>query len=309
MRFLIVGPGAVGCLLSCLLFRGGQEVELLDYRQDRAERISKSGLRLEGVSGEGHYYVPVSAGVILRDPDIVILCVKAYKTREACEFLKAHLETQKVVLTLQNGVGNREIMEEVLSQHLITAGVTSEGATLLGEGHVRHAGKGETIIGRGSLSPTQVQEIVDAFVASGLNTRWAEDVTGLIWGKLLVNVGINALTAIARVRNGVLVQNENLKAVMSLLVKEALEVIGEKGIKLPFEHPLEKVFEVAKNTGQNISSMLQDVLKGKRTEISFMNGAIVSEGKKLGVPTPLNELITRLVMGIEETHDRRVIPS
>jgi len=309
MKFLIVGPGAVGCLLACLLSRAGQEVELLDYRQDRAERISKRGLKLEGLSGEGHYHIPVSAGAITKEPDVVILCVKAYKTKEACWVLRGLLRKQTVVLTLQNGVGNWEIMEEVLGGHQITAGITSEGATLVGEGHVRHAGKGETIIGRGSLSTSYLQQIVDVLNTCGLNTRWEEDITGLIWGKLLVNVGINALTAIARVRNGVLVENENLKAVMSLLVKEALEVISEKGIKLPFEDPLEKVFEVAKNTGQNISSMLQDVLKEKRTEISFMNGAIVREGKKLGISTPLNELITHLVIGIEATHDRRVRPS
>lgn len=306
MKFLVVGPGAMGCLFSCLLSRAGYKVEVLDYKAERAKRLSETGFRLEGISGDYQVKLPVSVNMPSVEPDITILCVKAYKTLEASRHLKGILKGNSVILTLQNGVGNLEILEETFGPDMVTAGVTSEGATLLGEGHVRHAGKGETVIGKGRIERPIIEKLVGAFNQAGIETRWQEDVTGLIWGKLIVNVGINALTAILRVRNGLLYENEVTRDLIRLVVEEAMEVIRRKNIKLPYEDPVEKVYQVAKNTAQNISSMLQDVLKGKDTEIQFMNGAIVREGKALGIRTPYNETLSRLISAMEQLRDERL---
>ncbi len=306
MRFLIVGPGAMGCLLASLLARGGLDVAILDYRSDRAKRLMENGITLEGVSGDYFIKLPVYVDELRKIPDVVLFCVKAYKTSEAATHLKKVLSSKPIILTLQNGVGNLEILEDIFGKESVTAGVTSEGATLLGEGHVRHAGFGETIIGKASIPEAIIGSIAEGFNRSGLKTRWLPDVTGLIWGKLLINVGINGLTALLRVKNGVLYREETLRSLMKVLVEEAYEVIVKKGIELPFPDPVQKVYEVAQNTAQNISSMLQDVLKQRRTEIGFMNGAVVREGKKLGVSTPFNEAIFNLVSALEKTFEERL---
>ena len=167
--------------------------------------------------------------------------------------------------------------------HTILGGVTAQGATVLGPGHVRHAGQGETVIGPEGPS---AEEIVSAFTGAGFDARGVKDVNSLIWGKLIVNVGINALTAITRLRNGRLPELEGTRSVMEEAVGEAVGVAEAKGVELPYPDPFKRVLEVCKATSENIASMLQDILSHRITEVEFINGAIVREAKALGISTP-----------------------
>ncbi len=302
MNFLVVGPGAMGCLFAARLKRSGHGVTLLDYRPERADRINGQGIRVEGVTGEYSVGVPVVTGKSSDMPETVLVCVKANQTRQAAEGLKQWLDGETRVLTLQNGLGNLEILEEVFGKDRVFGGVTAEGATLLGAGHIRHAGQGDTIIG----PEGPVAEIVSAFKGADFNTRSVENVNDLIWGKLIINVGINALTAITGLKNGRLPEIDGARLVLGEAVKEAAAVARATGINLPYPDPLERVLEVCRATAGNIASMLQDVLKQRITEISFINGAIVRKGKDLGIPTPVNSTLTRLVQAIQETYGERM---
>ncbi|MBW2034693.1 MAG: 2-dehydropantoate 2-reductase [Deltaproteobacteria bacterium] len=294
MHFLIVGPGAMGCLFGSRLKKAGHEVTLLDYKQERADIINEQGITVEGVTGKYRVHVPAVTGKISRTPDVVLICVKSNQTRAAAEGLKTWLGPEARVVTLQNGLGNLEI------------GVTAEGATFLGPGHVRHAGQGETIIGPQGPPEGPVAAIVSAFNAAGFDTRTVDNVNDLIWGKLIINVGINALTAIIRLKNGRLPEIEGIKTIMDQAVHEAVAVANAKDIRLPYPDPLERVLEVCRATAGNIASMLQDVLKQRLTEVAFINGAIVREGEALGIPTPINRALTCLVQAIEQTYKERL---
>jgi 2-dehydropantoate 2-reductase len=306
MKFLIVGPGAMGCLFAARLSKAGFDVTLLDYIAERAKQINEQGVLVEGVTGEYVVKLPTVAGDVASSPDLVLICVKSYKTRQASETIKAWLPADAVVVTLQNGVGNLEILEHVFGKERILGGVTSEGATLLGPGKIRHAGQGETIIGPGGDPNGPAENLVSAFGQAGFKTKSVDNVRDLIWGKLIINVGINALTAITRLKNGRLPEVPGTRLVLKEAVKEAVAVAAAKNIQLPYPDPLGRVMQVCEATAGNMASMLQDVLKEKETEVDAINGAIVREGEALGVPTPVNLTLTSLVHAIQGTYKERI---
>ena len=306
MNFLIAGPGAMGCLFAARLKEAGHGVTLLDYRPDRAVLINENGIKVEGITGEYHVQARATSEDIPERPDLVLICVKAHQTRKAAEKIKACLGQEIQVLTLQNGVGNLEILEEIFGTGKVLGGTTAEGATLLGPGHIRHAGQGDTIIGPEGDPNGPIAEVVSAFNAAGFKTRSVEKVNDLIWGKLIINVGINALTAITRLKNGRLPEIEGTRSIMEKAVAEAVAVAHAKGIELPYPDPLGRVMEVCRATAGNIASMLQDVLKQRITEVGFINGAIVREGYAQGISTPVNQTLTCLVEAIQETYQERL---
>jgi len=213
------------------------------------------------------------------------------------------IKENSAVLTLQNGIGNIEIIAEAIGNEKVVAGVTNLGATLVDAGSVRHAGKGETAIGRMDGKMTvQMRSIRDIFNKAGLETKISRDIKGLIWSKLIINAGINALTAITRLNNGRLTEFEGTRRIMRGAVTEATRVAKRKRVKLSFDDPLAKVEAIAEATGANISSMLQDILRKKRTEIDFINGVIVRQGQELGIPVPVNQILVDLVKTIEASY-------
>jgi len=306
MKFLVVGPGAMGCLFAARLKIAGNEVMLLDYDEQRAERISEQGVTVTGVSGD--YRVPITAivGSHPFTPDFILICVKSNNTREAGEGASSFAGPDTEVVTLQNGLGNIETLEAIFGPEKVLGGVTAQGATLLEAGRIRHAGKGETVIGPAGRRGSSAHALSVSLNSAGFETHLVDGVEELIWGKLIINVGINALTAVVRVKNGRIAAIHGVSKVMEDAVSEALRVAEAKGIHLPYDEPLERVLSVCEATKDNVSSMLQDVIKGKRTEIEMINGAIAKEGERLGIPTPVNRVLTYLVQGIQETYQDRV---
>jgi len=206
---------------------------------------------------------------------------------------------ETLFLSLQNGLGNIESIESVVSGARVVGGVTSQGATMLGPGRIRHGGKGPTFVGQIEREITPDVELIASLLnRSGIPTEVSDSIERLIWEKLLINVGINALTAIAGLKNGQLLNFEETRAVMTMAVEEAEKVARKKGI-LVKDNPVERVFEVCKATAQNRSSMGQDIDNRRRTEIDFINGAIVREGEALEIPTPVNTTLTYLIKAIE----------
>ena len=304
MKFLIVGPGAMGLLFAGRLAKfANQDVVILDYKKDRADFLNKNGIKIEGIKGKFHVYVPViTVDELSFSPDFVMICVKAYNTKDAAYELKDVIDHNAVIITLQNGLGNVEILKNILKRD-VYGGITAEGATLLGTGHVRHAGYGDTIIGPKNK---RLIELKDVLNKAGFKTELVDDIEGLIWGKLLINVAINAITAITKLKNGMLPAIEGTRRIMGECLKEAMKVVEKKGIKLPYEDPIQKAYEVCEKTANNVSSMLQDILNQKLTEIDFINGAIVKEAKKLGLSTPVNETLTYLIQAIQNTYKDRI---
>lgn len=303
MNIAIVGPGAMGCLFAAFLSKK-EDVIILDKNEQRSKFINQNGIKIEGVSGNWQAKVRVTTDPgEIANAELIIICVKSYDTKDAVKAVKNVISQNVLVLTLQNGVGNIEIISEIAGSDKVIGGVTNQGATLLGDGHIRHAGKGETVIGRidGKI-PVQLRDIREAFNKVGLETRISRDIKGLLWSKLIINVGINALTAITRLKNGKLIDFDGTKQILRSAVTEAVKIAKRKKIKLIYDDPLAKVEAVCEATSGNISSMLQDVLRKKKTEIDFINNVIVREGESLGIPIPINSTLVHLIKTIESSY-------
>jgi 2-dehydropantoate 2-reductase len=291
----------MGLLLAARLKQAGAEVGLFDYRADRAARIQQSQVVLEHPEGEDRHAIPAGADPqVLETVDLALVCTKAYHTQEVARTLRAHLAPGARALTLQNGAENVETLVEALGPDRVLGGITSEGATLLGPGRARHAGRGLTHIGP-ALGPVDAfcQEVVDLLLAAGFEAEAVEGVQNLIWTKLVINVGINPLTAILEVPNGRLLELPPAGKVMAAAVAEAVAVGQALGVSFLHQDMLEAVREVASRTAANVSSMLQDVRAARRTEVAYINGAVVRQGEQVGLPTPVNQTLTHLVQAKE----------
>ena len=302
MKIAIIGAGAIGGLFASHLAKAGESVVVIDVWQEHVIEIRKVGLTLE--TAEGERVVRLTAEVRtegLGKVDLVIICVKSSRTREAARSSLQILAPHSRVLTLQNGLGNAEVIAEVVGMGRVLAGTTAMGATLLSVGRIRHGGRGITHIGMMEGAPDEFcRKVAETFSQAGLPTRAEEDVRALVWGKLVINAGINALTALLGCNNGKLAVIGEARELMTLVVEEAVAVAAAAGAKLPYADAVAKVLEVAQATADNRSSMLQDVMRGQKTEIEVINGALVREGERLGVPTPVNRLLVLLIGALEQ---------
>lgn len=309
MRVAIVGAGAMGGLFAYLLSRAEEtETWLLDIRPERVQKIRADGLFVEGISGDHHLHpsITLEADRIGR-ADLVLVCVKSPNTHDAVLRAKPLVGPETTVLTLQNGLGNLEAIERALGPGRALGGTTAMGATVLAPNRIRHAGWGETVIGepQGARTP-RAEAILELFRRCELEVSFTEDLPGLLWSKLLINVGINALTALCRLHNGKLLDHEGTRAVQRAAVEEAARVVQALGIRLLYDDPVEKVAGVCRATAGNISSMLQDVLKAKQTEIEQINGAVIREARRRQIPAPANELLVELVRTLQESYAERI---
>jgi 2-dehydropantoate 2-reductase len=308
MKIAVVGAGAMGCLFGGKL-SALAEVWLIDPWAEHVAALQAKGLLLRELDGGEHTLRVRAVGEPSQVPgtvDLALIFVKSHQTEWAARQAAAILARDGFTLTLQNGIGNLEVIAGVVGAERALLGSTTQGATLLGAGQVRHAGAGPTYLAAPPNLKSRVEEIAKLLQAAGFEAHLADNVDNLVWGKLIVNVGINALTAILRVPNGALADLPAARALLERAVVEAVAVVQAKKITLPYENPVERVVGVARATAANRSSMLQDVLRGAPTEIGVINGAIVREGERVGVPTPVNQMVTDLVRAIEAGYSVRV---
>jgi 2-dehydropantoate 2-reductase len=301
MKITIVGAGAMGSLFGALLAEGGHEVRLLDVWQEHVDAVKKKGLSVER---EGKIRsVVLQASTNLREAgkaDLVIVFVKSNQTEKAAETARLVLHKDGWVLTLQNGMGNAEAIATVVPASRILAGTTSHGATMLGPGMIRHAGLGPTVIGAWTgEEPAGARKTAECFNRAGIETTVADDVRSVIWNKLLVNVGINAITALTGIRNGQLLDLESTRWISRTAVEEAVAAARKLGVRVRND-AVSHVFQIAEATAANRSSMGQDVDHKRRTEIGAINGYIVKEAEKLGLPVPVNRTLAGLVETMQE---------
>lgn len=304
MRITVVGPGAVGLLWAGRLHQAGADVRILDHSPRRAAALDRDGFILEDGSGETLIMVPVSADpATLAETDLALVCVKAYDTKSAARVLGENLSPGGRALTLQNGAGALETLCEALGPERVLGGITSEGSTLLAPDRVRHAGKGLTHLGP-AQGPVDdfTRRAADILNQAGFQASPAQGAANLIWTKLLINVGINALTALLNAPNGRLLELARARDTMARAVAEAEAVGRALGVEFLHQDMLAAVEDVARRTANNISSMLQDVRAQKRTEVEFINGAVCREGRKQGLPTPVNQTLTDLVLSLQEDY-------
>ena len=308
MKISIIGSGAMGSLFGGGLSRVGHEVVLYDVYREHVEAVNANGLAIEdaasGAVTVAHPRASTDPGAVTGS-DVLVIFVKSTTTEQAAAQFSGLAGRNTIVLTLQNGLGNEAILRKHFGDSRTAAGVTSQGATFLGPGRIRHAGKGPTHMSMADGMNGKLTPFAEALSSAGFETHLENDVASLVWSKLVINVGINALTALTGRQNGRLLDLEETRSLMADLVAEAVAVAKAKGIALTYADPLAAVFDVAKKTAANRSSMLQDFDRNRATEIDVMNGAIVREAAALGIPVPVNAAVTRLVKALDRFHAER----
>ena len=276
---LIFGTGALATVFGARIARSGARVTLIGSWPEALATIPRDGLTI--VDDDRSWSTPAQAVHIdspLPQGDLVLVLVKSGATAKVAPRVKA-AASDGVVATLQNGLGNRDTLEAVLGRKVVQ-GVTTVGATLLGPAKAR------AFPGRVSLGP-DAGLVADTLRKADFMVDVTPDIDALLWTKLAVNCAINPLSALLEVRNGALLESEEARAQLVAAAREVGAVAQARGIVLRAD-PAERALDVARATANNRSSMLQDLLRGAPTEIEALCGAVVAEGLRLGVPTPLN---------------------
>ena len=307
MKIAILGAGSLGCVIGGVLTEAGQEVWLINRHADRVAHLREHGLLMR--VGEADRRVAVQAAVRADEVgpvDLVVVLVKSFHTDEAMAQSLALLGPQTCVLSLQNGLGHEDILARHVGRQRVLVGRTYVGGSPLGEGHVGghviagYLGK-DTHLGEldGALTE-RVQRIAQTFNAAGLQTLVSQNILGTVWDKLLINVATGAITAITGLSYGPLYAQPQLQALGLAAVQEAMAVAQAQGVSLSISDPLFAWTKAGAGLGHDFkTSMLQSLEKGSVTEIDYVNGAVVSLGARLGVPTPVNSALLALVKGLE----------
>ena len=306
MHVVIVGGGAIGCLFGYYLAREGNRVSIVDTDPASVDALNSHGIEFMGVgetNPDAFSRVPVSAvsdALQIKSCDLVLLTVKSSSTSAAAGTV-AHLVSQKVpLLSLQTGLGNIEILENILPPNSVLAGFTFMSGANLGGSRVRHGGYGTTYIGEltGELSE-RLYLVSELLQESGIPVRQVRRIEGRLWSKVIVYAAINPVSAILRVTNGCLVEKEESLSLMKRLVEEGCRVAEAWGVDLVYPDLWQELLTACEQSANNISPMLQDILNEHPTEIEAQNGMLCRYGREKRVGTPTHESLVKLIRLIE----------
>ncbi|OGQ97298.1 MAG: hypothetical protein A2521_16150 [Deltaproteobacteria bacterium RIFOXYD12_FULL_57_12] len=306
MKIVIVGAGAIGRVFGVFLSRGGHEVIFIEIMPDVVEAINRDGVGIMDIDMvDIHEMAFVKARAVadareIADCDAVILAVKSFDTSAAIHSVVHLVTASSPILSLQTGLGNLEIMEQVVSRENIIGGFTFMAGTALLPGRVKHGGVGTTYIGEldGRITP-RIERLRQAFNESGLVAQVVKRIVGRLWSKVIVYSAINSVSAVLRVKNGQLLETMESVTLLKRLIDEGQAVAEAQGIDLVYQDLYELLFSNCERTARNMSSMLQDVINQRRTEVDAQNGGLCRYGSESRVPTTTQQTMFELVRLIE----------
>lgn len=285
----VMGAGSVGCFFGAMLARAGFSVTLIG-RQVHVDAVNQHGLLLETKKFTEHVAMKAVTDVSgVSGAGLVLFCVKSTDSESAAREMAPYLASDAVIVTLQNGAESPELLRKILPQRVIPA-VVYVATEMAGPGHVKHHGRGELVIGNAPES-TDIQHW---FQVAGVPVEVSPNVMGPLWGKLIINCAYNALSAIAQKMYGEMVQVDGIPALMETVVTECLAVARAEGIEVPGDMH-ETVRHLASTMATQYSSTAQDIARGKKTEIDYLNGYVCRLGQQHGIPTPVNQTLLTLV--------------
>jgi 2-dehydropantoate 2-reductase len=294
----------VGCYFGGMLARAGAPVVFAGRPgkpSAHLDALTREGLRFDSVNFQEQVRIrvaPLDAAV--RAADVVLLCVKTLDTESAAQQIAPHLNSGATVVSLQNGVDNAERIRAAAGFEALPS-VVYVAASLPGPGHLRHAGRGDLILGHATRK-ADVQRVTDMFTRAGVPCRISENLEGDLWVKLIMNCAGNAISALAHTTYGRIVAHEPAMQVVMNVIGEAVAVARAAGIQLPPTDLTAAGLKLLAGDLKNAtSSTAQDIAAGRRTEIASLNGYIAARGAAHGIPTPVNHTLFALVKLLEET--------
>ena len=311
-RILIAGCGAIGSIFACFLRQAGHNVTLLG-RQSHLSAIASHGLYLDGIWGRhyaNNFQLATTVADLSSPYDLVLIAVKAYDTQAMVEAVASLIDTDGLAVSLQNGLGNLEILARAFGPERSLGASVLVGATIPAPGRVTVTVQAAPII----LGPLEVSDCVmmerihgwaEAFNTAMIPCETTVRILSYLWAKVFYNAPLNALGALLDVHYGVLGDEPELRSIMNRVIDEAFRVATAKNVECLWKNADEyRDFfygRLVPATYDHRSSMLQDLQHGRRTEIDAINGRIWRYGEEVQVPTPCNEIMTRLIWQKERT--------
>jgi len=306
MRIAVLGAGAMGSLFGGLLAQAGEDVTLVDVWEDHIKAIKENGLTMICDGVEENVKINAETSPAQVGPvDLVIFLVKGTHTEQAIKNATPMIEPDTRVLTLQNGLGNAEKIADVVGEDKVLFGVIDFASVLLGPGRISSELAKRTIHFKplNNIVDDKVKQVEQVFRNARINAEISLEVERDIWRKLVINCNLNALCTVCRIRTGTLLdQGEITQSLFKDITKEIVTVAGAKGINLDFEECMDFLNDLSSKVRGHYPSMTQDLMKKRKTEIEFINGSVVREGKKHGVATPVNETLCRLITILHNTY-------
>ena len=306
MKIVIVGSGAIGRLFGAFLAKGDHEVILVDIDQGVVDAINRSGIGLMELGESNPDTVnelivrAVSDPSTISDCDLVLLTVKSHATLTAAMNVRHLIGESSPIVTLQTGLGNIEILKNLVPPQHIIAAFTFMSATALGNSRVRHGGIGKTYMGElnGEFSPRLIK-LCKAFNDCDLMSQMVHRIIGRLWCKVIVYSAINPVSSILKIPNGNLLSKMESVTLMKKLLDEGKRVADAFAVDLVYPDLYELLFDACKQSSNNLSSMLQDLLNDRPTEIDAQNGAICRFAEEKGVSTPTQQTMVQLIKLLE----------
>lgn len=302
-KIVVMGAGAVGTYFGGLLARAGRDVTLI-ARPHHVQAIGKKGLFIESESFQD--YVPIQASAeleVIYAADIILLCVKSPDTEKVIQDIKPYLKSNAVILSLQNGVDNAARVRSLVNNSAFST-VVYVAVGMVGPGHVKHFGRGELELGvetenHSSNDVQLVHELADFLSASNIPTTVSQNIEKNLWIKFLINCSYNGISAIGYMQYGQIDKVKEVNQLIDGITQEVLAIAKARGIYISYDEAVKANKQIPLTMSQQISSTARDISRGKPTEIEYLNGLIVREGQRLGIPTPTNLAIYALVKMLE----------
>jgi 2-dehydropantoate 2-reductase len=309
MKIVILGgTGAMGGMFGSRLFMNGYDVTLYDLNQAAIDSVKKNGLQFTDKQSVTHsLQIPATSNATeLPVADLVIIFVKGMYTRAALQAVKSSISPTTKVLTLQNGWGHSDVIQQEVSKSQMILGVTYASGQVSGLGQIKQVGGDDMFIGNFERANDEfVTELAEVFKTIGFNPTVSDNVMQDIWKKLSLNACTLPTSSIPRFTADQIPTHEGLVDLMKGILAEVVEVASHHGITLDFEERINYIVNLLKNAKGGRSSMLQDFEAKRATEIDFISGAIVKEGAKFGVKTPYNHAMKCLIQSIQEGYLRQ----
>ncbi|MFC4714390.1 ketopantoate reductase family protein [Planococcus dechangensis] len=311
MNILIVGAGAMACLVGGKLKANGEQVRLYNRLNGHVEAIDRQGLR---IIGKDNSVMHINLEVIQEiptqtDADVLLVLLKAQANESVLGKLRGKLSDKTVIVTMQNGIGNAEAIKQLFPDNTVVSGTMGHGASVEEPGTILHRGWGKNYLGK--VSDGNASDVLENFSRklsdAGLETELSLDVQAVIWNKLFVNAGYNSITALTRLRNGDIINTPDGERLLRSVIEEAVLVARAESVDVDVEVVVEECLRMGhQDIGANKSSMLMDILNKRQTEIDVINGGIVKLGKKHGIKTPINSALTDMIRVVEQNYKVRV---
>ena len=304
MKIAILGAGAMGCFTAAHLC-GKNQVTLIDSYLPQVEAVREHGVTVTHLDGsETVCRIPIcESGKCTEVPDLLIVFVKATATDAALAANASVIGKDTLVLSLQNGLGNDAVLEKYVPRERILLGTTLINCVTAAPGKTLHTAEGLTNLGALAGDGAKAAAIADLFSESGIETVVCEDIRHLLWKKLFVNMTVNALTAILDCKIGFLAETAHAAPLIDSLLTEAVAVAAADGVPFDKEEVKAQLYASIERLKAGRASMCQDMEKHRRTEIDFINGAVVRLGKQYGIPTPTHNAAVALIHALEDKFD------